>query len=273
MIRKTRATGTTSTFLDLVLRLERQAGRNALFGGLYARFFYHRMIRIELQLAELTQGARVLNAGCGPFPITALALARRGFTVTAVDRNEETIRANRERYGDAITFISTEADEFDYSGYDAVFVALHVEPRRSVLDRIVSTVDPGTRILLRNPRGSLNGRYTRLRAEDCSLVQGFRLRRLPGQKELLVLRKPRTTDGVPRQCTLCELARSQGGTISSVPDHPQLAAMGFRPGKSCTILAVQPLGGPVICSIAGRDVALERAIAESVLVEPADVLS
>lgn len=258
-------------FLNLVLRLEHLAGRNAFFGGLYAGLFYHRMIRIEVRSAELSRGAPVLHIGCGPFPITALALARRGFRVTAIDRDEETVRIARERYGRTISFTCADAGEIDYSGYEAVFVALHVEPRRLVLERIIATADPGTRILLRNPRGSLNGRYTRLRAEDCSLVRGSQLRRLPGQKELLVLRKPRL--GIPRRCTLCELARSQAGTISSVPDHPQLAAMGFRPGKDCTILAVQPLGGPIICSVAGRDVALERAIAENVLVEPADVLS
>jgi Fe2+ transport system protein FeoA len=262
----------TDTFLDLVLRLERLAGRNTFFGKLYARFFYHRMIRIETRSAELTQGARVMHIGCGPFPITALALADRGFQVTAVDRDEETIRGARDRYGRSLSFVCADAREIDYGGCDAIFVALHAEPRRAVLDRIIATADPGARILLRNPRGSLNGRYTRLRAENCGLVSGAQLRRLPGQKELLVLRKPRVGD-LPRRCTLCELAMSQAGTVSSVPDHPQLAAMGFRPGKDCTILAVQPLGGPVICTVAGRDVALERAIAETVLVEPSHVLS
>ncbi|TVR72783.1 MAG: methyltransferase domain-containing protein [Spirochaetaceae bacterium] len=262
----------TDTFLDLVLRLEHLAGRSAFFGRVYARLFYHRMIRIEVRSAELHRDARVMHIGCGPFPITALALAGRGFEVTALDRDEETIRVARDRYGRSLSFVCADAREIDYSGYEAIFVALHVEPRQLVLDRIIATADPGARILLRNPRGSLNGRYTRLRAENCGLVRGSLLRRLPGQKELLVLRKPRAGD-LPRRCTLCELALRQAGTISSVPDHPQLAAMGFRPGKDCTILAVQPLGGPIICTVAGRDVALERAIAENVLVEPSDVLS
>lgn len=264
---------TDTTFLRTVLQLEHLAGRSRLFGLIYRQLFYHRMMRIEVNHAALSPGAPVAHIGCGPFPVSALELARQGFRVTAVDNSEETIRANRERHGStSIDFVCTEAGEMDYSGFEAVFVALHVAPRVPVIKRIIATADPGTRILLRNPRGSLIGRYTRLRAEDCSAVSRAQLRRLPGQKELLIVRTPRDTT-VPQQCTLCELARSQGGRITHVPDHPQLAALGFRRGKDCAVLAVQPLGGPVVCSVAGRDVAVERSLAASVMVELADVLS
>lgn len=267
---------THHSLLQTVLRLEDVASRYPAFARLYGSLFYHRMIRIELEHASLRPGDRVLHVGCGPFPVTALALAARGFRVTALDRSTETIKLNRARYGGGtpkesggpgITFLQGEAGTFDYRGYRAILVALHVAPRRAMLRQIIATADPGTRILLRNPRGSLVGAYTRLRAEDCNAVQGVHVRRLPGQKELLILRAP-TTGSATAMCSLCDLARSQGGTIHRVPEHPQLETMGFRQGKVCSIIAVQPFGGPVICSIAGRDVAVERSIAENILVEP-----
>lgn len=255
------------TFLSLVGWLERRARGNALFGTIYERLFYRRMIAIECAAAELSPGDAVIQVGSGPFPMTALALARQGYRVTAVDRDPDAIRVASSRTS-GISFLNANAESLDYSGYAAVFVALHVAPRERVLKRILSTADEHTRILLRNPRGSLNGSYTRIRAENTDRSNRPTVQRLPGQKELLLLRTPGRDGEGCGICRLCDLAPRESARIARAPVHPQLAAMGFREGKECTILAIQPWGGPVICSVGGRDVALERSIAGTIDVEP-----
>ncbi len=257
-----------SGFLPLVRRMEKLANRNKAFGTVYSHLFYRRMIAIECSEAGLEPGAAVVQIGCGHCPMTALALADQGFRVTAVDRDPAAIRdASARDTGGRITFIAADATELDYAGYDAVFVALHVEPRREVVERILATADGDTRILLRNPRGSLNGSYTRLHASDTTVCIGAAIRKLPGQKELLVIKSP-GAGAACGVCSLCDLAPRQSGRIAHANVPPHLAAMGFRPGKDCTILAVQPWGGPVICTVAGRDVAVERNLARDIEVTP-----
>lgn len=266
-----------SKLLAVVLRLERLAQRSPLFRRVYTFLFYRRIIEIEITAAQLPAGAHVLHVGCGPFPVSALALADKGFAVTALDRDPETVRSAAQAFGGrGITFLCADAKEFDYSGFEAVFVALHVSPRQEILQAIVASADQGTRVLVRNARGALKKEYTSIRVEDCKQSLESLTHRLPGQKELLVLRRPSltsltTADGSCAVCSLCDLSARQGGTISGVPDLPQLAAMGFRPGKDCTILAVQPWGGPVICAVAGREIALERGVAAKVQLEAASV--
>ncbi|TVR87472.1 MAG: methyltransferase domain-containing protein [Spirochaetaceae bacterium] len=259
--------------LAVILRLERLAQRSPVFRRLYTFLFYRRILEIEITEAQLPVGARVLHVGCGPFPVSALALADKGFTVTAIDRDPETVRTAAQSFGGrGITFVCADAQGFDYSGFEAVFVALHVAPRREVLQAIVASADQGTQVLVRNARGALKKEYTSIRVEDCKQDMESITHRLPGQKELLVLRRPSLTslaaaNGSCAVCSLCDLSAHQGGTISAVPDLPQLAAMGFRPGKDCTIVAVQPWGGPVICAVAGREIALERGVAATVHLE------
>lgn len=55
------------------------------------------------------------------------------------------------------------------------------------------------------------------------------------------------------------------GTIRSAPALPALAALGIRPGKVCTVLTRLPCGGPIVCAVDERQVALERSLAAQVM--------
>ncbi|WP_159438708.1 flippase-like domain-containing protein [Alkalispirochaeta americana] len=288
-----------SFFLPAVVRLERLAAGNSVAGALYHRCFYRKIIDIEISAAQMRPGSRVLQLGCGPFPMTAIALAERGYRVTAVDRCAETVHRARRLVPQAVQVLCADGLQLDYSGYDAVFVALHVQPRQDIVQRILATADPGTSVLCRNGRGPLCRPYGRVTPDITDGAVSGWSRPLPGTKELVVLKKKRSQvkaypkvnsmeDSCPKNngdnhnstcwkedlasvCRLCDLAPCQGGQIAAIPDLPMLAAMGLRPGKDCTILAIQPWGGPVICSIGGRHIALERAVAEDITVSSASV--
>ena len=101
----------------------------------------------------------------------------------------------------------------------------------------------------------------------------------PGSKELVMVKKPfiSINGGAVNAemrgmkysaCALCDLAPRQPGMIAYAPELPSLAALGVRTGKTCRLVAAQPWGGPIVCSVGGRQIALERAIAERIGVTP-----
>ena len=245
------------------------------------------MIERELAICGLKPGERVLQLGCGPFPITALALAEHGCHVTAVDRDRSALAAAarvlqaREANGvpGRIELHRSEGAELPYGGYAAVIVALHVRPKRQVLRRILETADPGTRVLYRNPRALLRGVYERVTPEQLGLSGIAKTMKSPGSKELVMVKKPfiSINGGAVNAemrgmkysaCALCDLAPRQPGMIAYAPELPSLAALGVRTGKTCRLVAAQPWGGPIVCSVGGRQIALERAIAERIGVTP-----
>ncbi|GEM_PF-1920910 len=64
-----------------------------------------------------------------------------------------------------------------------------------------------------------------------------------------------------RQLTLDELECNKKCKIACLPDHPRLAPLGLRKGKSIQVKARQPWGGPVLVEVDGRRAALDRRIA------------
>ncbi|TVQ39645.1 MAG: hypothetical protein EA384_05730 [Spirochaetaceae bacterium] len=272
-----------SGFLRAVVRLEKYAANSRAGGRIYTRLFYRAMIDAECAAAGLSPGARVLQLGAGAYPMTALELARRGYRVTAVDCSRDALISAREvisreyKRGSSNVPALLHADgrALSYHGYDAVFVALHVRPKAAVLQRVLETADTDTRVVYRNPCGALCGAYRRVTPAQLGLLQAVQTVRVAGEKELVVVQKPKDFISVHdianapcAACMLCDLAPRQHGTISHAPDLPSLAALGLRPGKTCSIVACQPWGGPIICSIGGRQVALERSIASRIGITP-----
>lgn len=54
--------------------------------------------------------------------------------------------------------------------------------------------------------------------------------------------------------------------VQDMPDHPLLLPLGFRRGREVTPIMRQPLGGPLIVEVAGRQVAISREIARQIRV-------
>ena len=87
------------------------------------------------EAAVRSQGARVLEIGCGTGAVTERLIAR-GALVTAVDQNPEMIERARARLAhsshDAITFVertASEIDAFPQGSFDAVVASLSLSER------------------------------------------------------------------------------------------------------------------------------------------------
>ncbi len=129
-------------------------GRSPLALGLYS-LPYRKVLSSEIDLAGLKGSDIVLNVGCGPAPFTAIMLARRGFRVIALDRDEDAVEAARNavlragledridvRWGDPIRDRMPD--------YDVAFVALQVRPKAAVIDALRNSAKSGGRILVRD---------------------------------------------------------------------------------------------------------------------------
>lgn len=71
--------------------------------------------------------------------------------------------------------------------------------------------------------------------------------------------------------SLLEVPVGETVCLSSVDDSlkARLVQYGLHVGDSLQVLRVAPLGGPVLVSVNGREIALGRAIAEKIFVEAA----
>ena len=64
------------------------------------------------------------------------------------------------------------------------------------------------------------------------------------------------------------IVRLEGRLEGGLHFQRKLRTIGIREGKNILILAKQPLGGPVVVEIDGRDTTIGRGMASRIIVEP-----
>jgi len=73
--------------------------------------------------------------------------------------------------------------------------------------------------------------------------------------------------------TLLDLEPGMRGTLTRFAGNPgfvrKLRTIGIREGKTLTVVARHPLGGPVVIEVDGREVTLGRGMARKVIVDVA----
>ncbi|WP_291319590.1 hypothetical protein [Desulfonatronospira sp.] len=165
------------------------------WGSLYQRLFYSGMLRQEIALSKISPGMHAVHVGCGPLPMTAIALAGHGVRVTALDQDPRVLdRARKvlERTGfdSQVQLMSACGTGLDYSNANAVWISLHVRPLENVLQRAMDTVPAGASIIFRDPRGPLCRYYA---AGDPGLdPAGFsciRQNQILGKKSVVMTKK------------------------------------------------------------------------------------
>ncbi len=170
-------------------------------GCLYGRLFYGPMVRREIELAGVDHRHRILHLGCGPLPLTAMALAEAGFRVDAVDRDPEAafsaVKVIAGRGLDRkMDVICADGREIDYSDYDAVWVSFHVYPRRECLERILCTLNGGGRVIYRNPRGWRKQLYSHVEARSLTGTDAVSSTRQAFAKETVMMFKASQMGGM-----------------------------------------------------------------------------
>lgn len=163
------------------------------FSRLYRNVFYRPMVAKEIKLADVEMGSRILHLGCGPLPLTALSLAEAGFQVDAIDRDPRAVesatrvvRANGLQR--RIRVIRADGRGIDCQFYDAVWVSFHVSPRRQCLERILSTLKKGGKVVYRNPSGWRTRYYSHVDPQHLGHAE-LRSTRQAFSKETVMIQK------------------------------------------------------------------------------------
>ena len=259
-----------------------------IFGNNYEKFFYRSLVEKELEMADLSDDSKILVVGSGPFPMTGIYLAENGYDVLCIDKDEEAIKSSEKKVRRSntdltIRFKKIDGKFTDYSDFDAVWVPLHVTPRKDVVLKILNDLDHRAKVIFRNPRGIWDKVYPKIDPYvfDIPLV----VKKQPLGKESVLLIKDRGGFDSMKRLTenrnedgsicdknltkdensyLCELKCGESAIILDCPEDPQLNALGLRPGKYIKSESKQPFGGPFLTSIEGRKIALDPDIAKRV---------
>lgn len=254
--------------------LEQVGHRVPVFGNWYHRTYYQSMLERELDKAQVIPGSRILHVGCGSLPSTAMFLARKGYLVTAIDRDAGAVARAREvicREGleEAVQVELGTGQEMDCGDFDAVWLSLTVAPKDQVLEQCLRSLREEGIVVLRNAAGVLRFIYTEANgARQLGRCLGHVVHERG--KASQVLQKPQDTraDEAAGTCSLCDLSPGQTGVIVRQGEHPLLSPLGFRVGKSVRIHCRQCLGGPLVADLEGKRVALDTVLASQIGVLP-----
>ena len=244
--------------------LEYLGVKSGLFRKIYGSLFYSRLVRKEAEECGINPGSRVLHVGCGPMPYTAIMLAETGIKVTGVDIDPGAVLSARKMVKQAgadrlVDIQHGDGKNLDPRDYDFIWVSLHAEPKEEVVPALLERMREGAVLVFRNPRGWLKLWYKDYYPSGYS----YKTRQFFGKESVRVV-KTRDKAVIPLEA----LAPGQTGIIVSVPEHPLLSPLGFRPGKQITLKVRGMFNGPLVADIEGRCSAVNRSLAGMVQVMP-----
>ncbi|HWY79271.1 MAG TPA: nicotianamine synthase family protein [Candidatus Sulfotelmatobacter sp.] len=131
-----------------------------------------RLVEAEADLAGITPGENVLFIGSGPFPSSAICLARqRDVSVTCYDLSSDAYQISTaviEKIGlaDKIKVAQVSGADGSMSGYDAIIVAFELMNKPAVLTNILANVDPDARVIIRSSDGNRKSLYPAVTDKD-----------------------------------------------------------------------------------------------------------
>lgn len=149
--------GAVAASAGVLKRLERLDRVSCTFGNLYRRLFYQDVIERELGLVAPDDDASVLQVGCGPLPVTAMALAEHGYDVLAVDNDPDAVDAARRAVesrglSGRIDLAVGEGRTLETASFDVIWMAFHVHPKAEIVTETISQLRAGQTLVYRRPR-------------------------------------------------------------------------------------------------------------------------
>lgn len=268
---------------NCVQLLEKLGCKVSPLGNLYAKIFYKSRAESEIKLTDLDKNSSILVIGSGPLPSTGIFLARKGYKVTCVDKDDTAIKyakkyLNNMKEDLGIKIVKEKGEDIDYSNYDAVWIALHVSSKSEILSKALKEIKQGGKIVFRNPRGILKRLYPTIDIPSFGGEHKVREQSIEQESILIIKKKKDETMNIEKNRSekynakfdknlcICDLYCGQEATILTSPNNLTLNALGMRYGKKIRFESKQPLGGPFLVSINGRRIAIDKEIAEMVLV-------
>ncbi len=184
--------GITKIILSFLKKLESLGKSSKSFASFYDRLFYAKLITNEIEIADLEKDDKIVHIGSGPFPITAISLAREGYQITGVDVDEIALKKAEDlteklNLCNKINFKLATAEEIDFTKFDVVWMSLHVIPKAETINEIIKKLSPGQKLIYRNPRGLLTFLYDKVEAEEIT-DNDFIIKRQPLGKESVLIK-------------------------------------------------------------------------------------
>lgn len=150
-------------FLYRTKVFEKYATRHKWLSKIYFKAYYAHVKR-EIELAEIKEKTKVLHVG-GGFPYTAVVIVRLTGADVVIFEIEPQIKdmasrwVNENGLQNKIKIFLANGADTSVSGFDVIIVSLNVTPKEDVLANIYNSCDPGTKIIYRSARKSLEAVY------------------------------------------------------------------------------------------------------------------
>lgn len=128
---------------------------------------------LEAQSSGMNANSRAVFVGSGPQPNSVLAYAKLAGKVTGIDINPDAIKATKQiakNSSGKIDFQLSKGEEFDYSPYSHIGIAVMVPDKDKILAQIRKTAAPGAKVIVRSVDGLKNAMY---QGFDASNAPGF----------------------------------------------------------------------------------------------------
>ncbi len=144
--------------------LEKKVFKSTILSRLYSLPYRH-VIKNEIELAGITGQDVALNIGCGAVPYTAIYLHYfTGARVWAVDRDRDAVEKacfylkhlNLLGY---VTPIYRDAAESIPADFTTALVAVHAEPKASIMDNLVNCGGTSKRLVFREAKKYAQSQY------------------------------------------------------------------------------------------------------------------
>ena len=127
-----------------------------------SKFFYQRSINDEYQkeheAIELKKNDNILHIGCGVFPYSAIVISEKPHNqIVAIDRSKTITHHAKQiiknyELDTRIKIDTGNAASYDLSPFTVIILSSCVDLTGNVLDHIISSATPGTRIIVRELR-------------------------------------------------------------------------------------------------------------------------
>ena len=159
--------GRAAPLTSFFQKMEQLGSEYNLLNRLYHKVFYHRMVEKEYELARPGPEEKIVHFGCGPLPLTAAVLARKGHSVLAIDRDEASLLQARkwvekERLSERIEFRLADSPGQIRDSFSVFWLSFTVTPRKKIVKQLLANCTTGDKIIYRQPRSWLAKFYQRV---------------------------------------------------------------------------------------------------------------
>lgn len=143
------------------------------------KVYYKKVVKKEIDLANITYSDRVLFIGGGSLPCTALEIAEQtGAKVWVIDSDPKAVKSaclviKKLKLENKVKVLLSKGEEIDVEGFSVIHIASQAFPREKIMENVWKKVNREVRILVRIPISGLSHFYSSVEAKcQCGRCKG-----------------------------------------------------------------------------------------------------